>query len=253
MKLTFLGTGTSQGVPVIGCDCDVCTSLDPRDSRLRSSVLIEVDGVNIVIDTGPDFRQQMLRERVQKVDAVIFTHEHKDHTAGLDDVRAFNFKHKMDMPIYAEARVMNQLKQEFSYAFGDSKYPGVPRLSPVVIDEKPFEIQGVKIIPIRGFHHKLPVLGYRIGNLAYITDVNLLEKSSLDKLKGLDVFVINALRKEKHISHYTLGEALEVIQVLSPKKAFLTHLSHLMGLQAVVEKSLSAGVEFGTDGKLIVV
>lgn len=251
MKLTFLGTGTSQGVPVIGCNCEVCTSLDPRDSRLRSSVLIEVDGVNIVIDTGPDFRQQMLRERVQKVDAVIFTHEHKDHTAGLDDVRAFNFKHKMDMPIYAEARVMNQLKQEFSYAFGDSKYPGVPRLEPVIINEEPFEIQGVKIIPIRGFHHKLPVLGYRIGNLAYITDVNLLEKSSLDKLKGLDVLVINALRKEKHISHYTLDEALDVARLLQPKKTYLTHLSHLMGLQSAVEAELPEDVNVAYDGGVI--
>ena len=253
MKLTFLGTGTSQGVPVIGCDCEVCTSLDPRDSRLRSSVLIEVDGVNIVIDTGPDFRQQMLRERVQKLDAVLFTHEHKDHTAGLDDVRAFNFKHKMDMPLYAEERVMKQLKQEFSYAFGESTYPGVPRLEPVIINEEPFEIQGVKIIPIRGFHHKLPVLGYRIGNLAYITDVNLLEKSSLDKLKGLDVLVINALRKEKHISHYTLGEALGVIRFLGPKKAYLTHVSHLMGCHSNVELVLNNDVRVAIDGGRVVV
>ena len=252
MRLTFLGTGTSQGVPVIGCDCEVCSSLDPRDARLRSSVLIEVGDVNLVIDTGPDFRQQMLRERVQRLDAVLFTHEHKDHTAGLDDVRAFNFKHHMDMPIYAEERVITQLRREFAYAFGESKYPGVPRIEPVQIDETLFKIKGVEVFPIRGYHHKLPVLGFRIGNLAYITDVNRLEQSSLDKLKGLDVLVINALRKEKHISHYTLHEALTVIAELKPSRSYLTHISHLMGAHSGLD-SLPDNVEVAYDGLQIVV
>lgn len=227
IKGTFLGTGTSQGVPVIACNCEVCTSLDYRDQRLRTSFYASIEGVNIVIDTGPDFRTQMLRERINKVDAVLFTHEHKDHTAGLDDVRAYNFVHDMDMPLYGEERVLEQLKVEFAYAFAATKYPGVPRLTPITITEDVFEVKGIEIQPVRGLHYKLPVLGFRIGDMAYLTDMNHIVEE--EKLQNLEVLVINALRKEEHISHFTLDQALEVIERLQPKQAYLTHLSHLMG------------------------
>ena len=248
MKLTFLGTGTSQGVPVIACECKVCQSIDYRDKRLRTSVLISVEDKNIVIDTGPDFRQQMLRERVSHLEAVLFTHEHKDHTAGMDDVRSFNFKQKIDMPVYAEPRVIDQLKREFAYIFVQEKYPGVPRIAINEINEQPFNIDGIEIIPIRGLHYKLPVLGFRIGDITYLTDVNHLEPSEKAKIKGSKIFVVNALQKEPHISHYTLEEALELVKEISPEKAYFTHLSHKMGLQKEVEKELPENVYLAYDG-----
>lgn len=248
MKVTFLGTGTSQGVPVIACDCEVCSSLDYRNKRLRTSVFIEVDGVNLVVDTGPDFRQQMLNEKVKKLDAVIYTHEHKDHTAGLDDVRAFNFLQKKDMPIYAEPRVIDQLKREFSYIFAEKKYPGVPQIEVNEISEEKFQVSGVELMPIRGMHFKLPVLGFRINDFVYLTDTNSVDEVNKEKMKGAKVLVLNALQKEDHISHFTLQEALDLIAELKPEKAYLTHLSHKMGTHSNVSLELPAGVEIAYDG-----
>lgn len=248
-KLTFLGTGTSQGVPMISCHCHVCSSEDPRDKRLRSSVLIEQDGVTLVIDSGPDFRQQMLREKVDRLDAILFTHNHKDHIAGLDDVRAYNYTQDRAMDVYAEPYVIDTLRREYSYAFADTKYPGVPEIDLHEIGEEPFRIQGVEIIPIRGYHLKLPVLGFRIGRMAYLTDMNRIEDQELEKLKGLDVLVINALRREKHLSHFTLDEAVEIIEKVKPERAYLTHISHQLGRAAEVEPELAARrIYYAYDG-----
>lgn len=248
MKVTFLGTGTSQGVPVIACSCEVCKSLNYRDKRLRTSVFVEVDGVNLVVDTGPDFRQQMLNEKVTKLDAVVYTHEHKDHTAGLDDVRAFNFLQKKDMPIYAEPRVIDQLKREFAYIFAEKKYPGVPQIEVNEISEEKFNIDNIKLTPIRGLHYKLPVLGFRIKDFVYLTDTNSVDEVNKEKMKGAKVLVLNALQKEDHISHFTLQEALDLIAELKPEKAYLTHLSHKMGTHAKVSLELPDTVEIAYDG-----
>lgn len=248
MKLTFLGTGTSQGVPVITCDCEVCRSIDFRDKRLRTSVLFHVNGKNIVIDTGPDFRQQMLRERVGHLDAVFFTHEHKDHTAGLDDVRSFNFRQKMDMPIYAEPRVIDQLKREYAYIFAEKKYPGIPQVAIHEIDASPFQLEDIPVTPIRGMHYKLPVLGFRIGDLTYLTDVNQVEEKERAKIRGSKVLIVNALQKEPHISHFTLEEALEFVDDIQPEKAFFTHISHKLGTHRDVEKALPEHVFLAYDG-----
>lgn len=249
MKATFLGTGTSQGVPVIACDCLVCQSNDPRDNRTRTSFMVEFDnGFNVVIDTGPDFRQQMLREKVQDVNAVLFTHEHKDHVAGLDDIRAFNFKHKRNMEVYCEPRVHEALKKEFHYVFADKTYPGVPKMDVTEITNRPFSIKGQTIVPIRGMHYKLPVLGFRINNLTYITDMNSIDNEEFDKILGSEIVVINALRKEKHISHFNLEEALEMVKKINPKKAYLTHLSHHMGLHKEIEQELPENVFLSFDG-----
>ena len=229
-KIIFLGTGTSQGVPMIGCKCNVCTSTDSRDKRLRSSIYIECNGVKFVIDTGPDFRYQMLRANILDIDAVLFTHSHKDHIAGLDDIRAYNYFLKKDMDIYAEQHTMNSIKNEFSYAFDNDPYPGVPRINAHTIKPIPFEIKGVEIIPIRGYHFKLPVLGYRIGDISYITDMNRIEKEEMEKLRGSKILVIDALRREKHISHFNLSEAIAIAQNIGAEKTFLTHMSHQIGL-----------------------
>lgn len=247
LKLTFLGTGTSQGVPIIACKCPVCLSKNPKDKRLRSSVLIHVDGQNLVIDSGPDFRYQMLRAKVENISAILFTHEHKDHTAGLDDIRAFNWVNKKAVSIYAEKRVQESLKMEFSYVFADFKYPGIPQMNLIDLNNEPFQINGTKILPIRVKHFKLPVYGFRIGDLAYITDANYISSEEKEKLKGLKVLVLNALRKEKHISHFTLSEALEVIRELQPEKAYLTHISHQMGFHDEVEAELPENVFLAYD------
>lgn len=246
MIIRFLGTGTSQGVPVIACGCEVCASLDFRDKRLRSSIYIETDKVSLNIDTGPDFRQQMLRERINRMDAILFTHEHKDHTAGLDDVRSFNFHQQRDMPIYAEPRVIDQLKREFAYAFTEIKYPGVPQIEVNTIDETPFSINDELITPIRGMHYKLPVLGFRVKDFTYITDVNYLSDESKEKIKGSEVIVLNALQKTDHISHFTLDEAVGVIKELRPKQAYLTHISHKMGKHSDV--GLPENITLAYDG-----
>lgn len=255
VHLTLLGTGTSQGVPVIACDCDVCASPDPRNKRLRSSAMFEVDGDHapegkrtFVIDTGPDFRQQMLRARVEQLDAVLFTHEHKDHVAGLDDVRAFNFRQKRDMDVYATPRVQHALRREFHYVFAENPYPGVPRVRLNDLNEAPLNVGGVDIVPLPVKHYKLPVLGFRIGPIAYITDANAFAPETWDRLEGVEVLVINALRKEKHISHFNLDEALEVIERVGPGEAYLTHISHLLGQHRDVATDLPRGVFLGEDG-----
>jgi phosphoribosyl 1,2-cyclic phosphate phosphodiesterase len=248
VKLTFLGTGTSQGIPIIACKCPVCLSTDKRDKRLRTSVLIEVDGKNIVIDSGPDFRYQMLRANVEKLDAILFTHEHKDHTAGLDDVRAFNWVNKKAVDIYAEERVQASLKQEFAYVFAEFRYPGIPQLNLWTVENKAFNINGTQVIPIRAKHFKLPVYAYRIKDLAYITDANYISKEEKEKLRGLKVLVLNALRKEKHLSHFTLSEALALIDELKPEIAYLTHFSHQLGFHEDVSKELPENVFMAYDG-----
>ncbi len=254
LSLTFLGTGTSQGVPLIGCDCEVCVSENQKDKRLRSSVLIQSNHTSIVIDTGPDFRQQMLREKVSRLDAVVFTHEHKDHIAGLDDIRAYNFLLKKKMPIYASERVFEALKREFHYIFFDDKYPGVPEIEPYLIDLNPFQISDIHITPITLLHYKLPVFGYVFNKkIAYITDANYISPEEMDKLKNIDVLVINALRKTPHISHFTLSQALQIISELNPKQAYLTHISHQLGLHNQVQQGLPSNVFVAFDGLKITV
>lgn len=250
MIITFLGTGTSQGVPVFGCTCEVCTSLDFRDKRLRTSLHIEIDGKSFVFDSGPDFRQQILRERITSLDALIFTHEHKDHTAGLDDVRGFNYKEGgKSMQVYGHKRVLDTLKKEFSYAFTEHKYPGVPLIDLNEISNTTFDIEGICFTPIEVMHYKLPVFGFRIKDFTYITDANFISDEELAKVKGSKVLVINALRHEEHISHFTLKQALEIIEKIQPEKAFLTHLSHQMGKHGHVEGALPSNVRIAFDGQ----
>ncbi|MCL2739373.1 MAG: MBL fold metallo-hydrolase [Bacteroidales bacterium] len=250
-KITFLGTGTSQGIPVIGCRCDVCKSNDSRDKRLRTSAYIEYMGLRLLIDAGPDFRQQLLGAHIENIDAILLTHEHKDHTAGLDDVRAFNYINKRAVDIYAEERVQEALKYEFRYVFEKDKYPGIPEFALHTIDEKPFRIGQIEIIPIRAWHAKLPVLGFRIADLAYITDANRIDDFELDKLKDLSVLVINAVRRKPHISHFNLEEAIATAQKAGAQQTFLTHLSHQMGLHAEIEKILPSGIAPACDGLTI--
>ncbi|NVJ87037.1 MAG: MBL fold metallo-hydrolase [Algoriphagus sp.] len=248
MKIRFLGTGTSQGIPVIGCDCDVCKSLDFRDKRFRTSVHIETKGKSLVIDTGPDFRMQMLRAGISQLDSVLFTHEHKDHTAGLDDIRPFNFKQKKDMPIYGRQQVIDQIKQEFSYIFSDLKYPGVPQVQPHVIDHQNFKVEGIKVIPIPVMHNKLPVLGFRIGDFTYITDANFISDQSKKLIAGSKILVLNALQKPPHQSHFTLHEAIEQVQSMDVQEAYFTHVSHKLGLHHQIEAELPEGIHLAYDG-----
>lgn len=248
MKITFLGTGTSMGVPVICCKCSTCTSDDEKDKRLRTSLLIETDEKVIVIDTGPDFRQQMLREKVSTLDAILFTHSHKDHIAGLDDVRAYNYFMNKPMDVYASMFTMKSIKNEFSYIFSKDEYPGVPKINLIEISDKPFTINNTEVLPINVLHYKMPVLGFRIGNFSYITDANYISESELDKIYGSEVIIINALRKKKHLTHFTLEEAINIINVLKPKRAYLTHISHQMGKYADIEKELPANIFLAYDG-----
>jgi phosphoribosyl 1,2-cyclic phosphate phosphodiesterase len=254
VEITFLGTGTSQGVPIIGCDCEVCLSENKKDKRLRSSVLICEDGKHIMIDAGPDFRQQMLRENITQLNAILLTHEHKDHIGGLDDVRAFNYIQGKPMDIYAEKRVNHLLQsRDFAYVVERKDYPGVPKMQFKNISEETFFIDGVKIIPIRGTHMSLPVLGFRINKFAYITDMNYISPSERLKLKGLDVFVINALRFRKHVSHFNVDEALEVINDIKPKASYLTHMSHQLGLHNIFKNELPNNVFPAYDGLRITI
>ncbi len=248
MKITFLGTGTSQGVPIIACPCAICKSTDSRDKRLRSSVWIEVDGRSFVIDTGPDFRQQMLREDVKNVDAIIFTHEHKDHTAGFDDIRAFNFVNQKKMDVYASENVQSAIRREFAYIFSDFKYPGIPEINLHLLENKPTIIHGIAVMPIEVMHYKLPVFGFRIGDFTYITDANFISEEEKEKIKGSKVLVLNALRREPHISHFTLNEAIRLVEELKPDVAYFTHISHQLGLHEQVQQELPANIQLAYDG-----
>lgn len=248
MKITLLGTGTSQGVPVVGCGCEVCRSTDPRDNRLRTSAYVEVDGVRLLIDAGPDLRQQLLRNGISKIDAVLVTHEHKDHLAGLDDIRPVYFRQKRPMDIFAMQRVLQVIRKDYDYAFKENPYPGVPafQLHPVRYDK--FHVQNIEIQPIQVRHLTLPILGYRIGPFAYITDASFVADSEMAYLQDLELLVVNALHHDKHYSHFNLEQALQFVEKVKPKRAFLTHCSHHMGLYADVEKTLPPHVTLGYDG-----
>src|SRR5689334_21505799 len=248
LKIKFLGTGTSTGIPMIACECAVCTSTDQKDKRLRSSILVESQHTRIVVDTTPDFRYQMLRENVKHLDAVLFTHPHKDHIAGLDDVRAYNFFQEQAMQIYANPMTIDALMRELAYAFADKKYPGVPNLDLNTIGLEPFSIGDVAIIPVQVWHLKMPVFGYRFGDFTYITDANRIDESEKEKIKGSKILVVNALRREKHISHYNLDEAIELVQELKVPEAYFTHISHQLGRHADIGAQLPAGMHLGYDG-----
>ncbi|MCZ6692998.1 MAG: MBL fold metallo-hydrolase [Bacteroidetes bacterium] len=248
MIITFLGTGTSQGVPVIACNCEVCKSIDFRDKRLRTSVHINTQDTSIIIDTGPDFRQQVLRERIGKLDAVLYTHAHKDHTAGMDDIRGFNFKQKRDMPIYGRLAVLDQIKKEFAYVFSDHKYPGIPAITPNVIENRPFKINRVVITPIEVLHYKLTVFGFRVGDFTYITDAKYIDEEEKEKIKGSKVLVLNALQIKPHISHFNLEEAVAMVEQLKPDKAYFVHISHKLGLHKTIIESLPPHIELAYDG-----
>lgn len=249
MIVELLGTGTSQGVPVIACNCEVCTSNDPKDNRLRCAVWIKTKDSSIVIDAGPDFRMQMLRAGVQRLDALLITHEHNDHVIGMDDVRPFNFKQKIDMPVYAVPEVQSQLRKRFDYAFAENKYPGVPRLSLRTLDPKStLRLNEIEFIPIQVMHGNMPVLGFRFGDFTYITDANHIEEEERRKIRGTKTLVINALHHEEHYSHFNLRQALAVIEDINPEKAYLTHISHKMGTTKSINQELPSNVELGYDG-----
>jgi phosphoribosyl 1,2-cyclic phosphate phosphodiesterase len=247
VKITFLGTGTSQGVPVIACDCYTCSSDDPKDKRLRTSLLLQTNDLNLVFDAGPDFRQQMLREHVTKLDAIILTHEHKDHISGMDDVRAFNFKSQDAIDIYASNSVQEAVKREYQYVF-ENKYPGIPKMRLNGINDFGFNIKGLLITPIRVRHKDLDIYGFRTGDFAYITDADYIPESSMEKLIGVKYLVINALRKQKHSSHFNLSEAIDHIRKISPKRAFITHISHQMGRYNEVAQELPPEIMLAYDG-----
>lgn len=248
LKITFLGTGTSQGVPLIGCQCQVCKSTDSHDKRLRTSIKIESENTTVVIDSGPDFRQQMLRSNTNQLDALIFTHEHKDHIAGMDDIRAFNYVQKKAIDVYASPQVQVALKREYQYIFSDFKYPGIPEINLHTIYNEPFNVNELTFLPIEVLHYKLPVLAFRINDFTYITDANSISEVEKDKIRGSKVVVINALRREKHISHFTLQEAIDLIQELQIPKAYLIHISHQLGLHKEVEAELPEGIQLAYDG-----
>ncbi|MDE3249215.1 MAG: MBL fold metallo-hydrolase [Bacteroidota bacterium] len=247
LTITFLGTGTSSGVPMIACPCNVCQSADPRDKRLRSSILVQSATTSIVVDTGPDFRYQMLRAHVTHLDGIIFTHPHKDHVAGLDDVRAFNFFSGKPMNIYANELTQEVIIREFPYAFTDTKYPGLPEITLNPIDSQPFTIGDITILPITVWHLKMPVLAFRFGDFTYITDANRIEESEKEKIKGCDTIVLNALRKEKHVSHFSLDEAIAMAAELGARQTLFTHLSHQMGLHAEIDAALPENIRLAYD------
>ncbi len=248
MKFTFLGTGTSQGIPVIGCTCVVCQSNSSYDARLRSSLLVQSSTTTIAIDAGPDFRQQMLREGVIKLDGIVFTHEHQDHTAGLDDVRAFNFLNKKPVDLYANDRVQARLKQQYAYIFDNADYPGIPQIRLFDLTTKPFVIGDIEISPIKAMHGQLPIFGFRIGDFTYITDANYIDEENQNKIRGSEYLVLNALRKESHHSHFSLQEAIKLSQELGVAQTFFTHVSHQMGLHKKVVLDLPKGISLAYDG-----
>lgn len=251
MVIKVLGTGTSQGIPVVACDCHVCKSNDPKDKRLRTSVMVITANNTWVIDAGPDFRQQMLRESVKNVDAILITHNHKDHTGGIDDVRAFNWVLQRPMELFARSSVVKSVVNDFSYAFEDEKYPGVPQINLNTIENLPFEFNHDRVIPIDAMHAQMPVFGFRLGDFSYLTDANYATAKELTKMKGSKVVIINALRKREHHSHYNLSQAIEVIKLLSPQRAYLTHISHQMGYHREINRELPPGIELAYDGLTI--
>jgi phosphoribosyl 1,2-cyclic phosphate phosphodiesterase len=248
VTVTFLGTGTSQGVPVIACGCEVCTSADKHDKRLRSSILIEADDKIVAIDSGPDFRYQMLRANVQHLDAVVYTHEHKDHIAGMDDVRAFNFKQQEPMNIYADTRVQTALIREFPYVFAEFKYPGIPQVNIHPIGLDPFDIGSIHFIPIEVLHYKLPVLGFRVNDFTYITDAKTVSASEKEKIIGSKILVINALQRQSHISHFTLDEAIAFAREMGAETTYFTHISHRLGKHTDISAELPQGIQLAYDG-----
>lgn len=251
MKITFLGTGTSQGVPPIGCRSDVCLSENPRDKRLRASIHVEWNGLSLVVDCGPDFRYQMIRAGISHVDALLFTHEHRDHTAGLDDIRPFNYLQGAAMPVYLHPRVYQAFQGQFDYIFQPVPYPGIPQIDWHLIDNEPFEIKGHVIRSVEVLHYKLPVLGFVFDKFAYITDANFISEKEKEKLKGMDVLVLNALRREAHISHFTLDEAVALAKELGAKQTYFTHMSHQIGLHDDVCSELPEGIDLAHDGLVV--
>lgn len=248
MKITFLGTGTSQGVPIIGCRCYVCTSADPKDKRLRSSVLVQTQGKNIVVDSGPDFRQQMLSTGIQRLDALLITHAHKDHIAGLDDIRGFNFIQKEAIDVYCSPQVEAQLRSEFAYIFAEHRYPGIPELNLHNIhNDVVFEAAGVDVTPVEVLHYRLPVMGFLFDRFAYITDANYISPKEIEKLKGCHTLVLNALRIEEHISHFTLQQAIDMVNEIKPERAYFTHISHQLGLHEEVSRALPPNIFLAYD------
>ncbi len=249
LKVTFLGTGTSQGVPVIACNCNICCSTNKKDNRLRSSILIESNTTSIIVDTGPDFRYQMLREQINKVDAVVFTHGHKDHVAGMDDIRAYNYFMQKPMQIYATEETQEVLKREFEYVFNNKSYPGIPQIELNTINAQDnFTIGDITITPIKVMHYKMEVLGFRINDFTYITDANYIDEQEIEKIKGSKALVLNALRKEKHISHFTLDEAIEMAQKVGADTTYFTHISHQLGLHDEISKALPESILLAYDG-----
>ena len=251
MKITFLGTGTSQGVPPIGCRSDVCLSENPRDKRLRASIHIEWNGLSLVVDCGPDFRYQMIRAGISRVDALLFTHEHRDHTAGLDDIRPFNYLQEGELPVYLHPRVYQAFQGQFDYIFQPVPYPGIPQIDWHLIDNEAFEIGGHVIRPVEVLHYKLPVLGFVFDRFAYVTDANFISDKEKEKLKGMDVLVLNALRREAHISHFTLAEAVALAKELGAKQTYFTHMSHQIGLHDDVCSELPDGIDLAHDGLVV--